>query len=119
MTARQGWVRARGSAVMAAVLALGLGLAACGSDDDGGGSSGGKITLKLATFGEFGYTDDMLKKFEAEHPGITVESSVAASSDDARTNMLTKLAANKGLADVEAVEISWVAQLRQYAERRV
>jgi cellobiose transport system substrate-binding protein len=108
--------RGQRAAALALTVVSAMALAACGGGDDDGGSSGGKITLKVATYGDFGYTDAMFAQYEKDHPGIKVETSVAASSEDARTNMLTKLAAGSGLADVEAVEISWVAQLRQYAE---
>lgn len=108
------------STTAAAVLVGGL-LAGCSSAQSGGesGESGGDITLKLSTFGNFGYSDELLKKYEDENPGVTIEHNIAANGTDARTNLLTKLAAGSGLADVEAVEISWTVELRQYANKFV
>lgn len=75
------------------------------------------ITLTLATFNNFGYTDDLIAGFEKLHPNVTVEHNIAATSNDARTNYFTKLGAGSGLADVEAVEIDWFAELMQYSDK--
>jgi len=76
-----------------------------------------EITLTLATFNNFGYTEDLIAGFEKLHPNVTVEHTIAATSNDARTNYFTKLGAGSGLADVEAVEIDWFAELRQYSDK--
>jgi cellobiose transport system substrate-binding protein len=76
-----------------------------------------EITLTLATFNNFGYTDELLAGFTALHPKVTVEHTIAATSNDARTNYFTKLGAGSGLADVEAVEIDWFAELLQYSDK--
>ncbi|WP_375385547.1 ABC transporter substrate-binding protein [uncultured Microbacterium sp.] len=89
------------------------------SGSSNGGSSGGDITLKLSTFGNFGYTDELLAEYEKSHPGIKVEQSISASSEDSRTNVFTKLAAGSGLADIEAIEGGWTLELGQYADKFV
>jgi cellobiose transport system substrate-binding protein len=76
-----------------------------------------EITLTLATFNNFGYTDELIDGFTALHPNVTVEHTIAATSNDARTNYFTKLGAGSGLADVEAVEIDWFAELLQYSDK--
>lgn len=77
--------------------------------------SGEKITLTVATFNDFGYTDDLLAGFTAAHPNITVVHNKAATSNDARANYFQKLG-KKGLADVEAIEIDWLPEVMQYSD---
>jgi cellobiose transport system substrate-binding protein len=74
-----------------------------------------KITLTVATFNDFGYTDDLLAGFSAAHPNITVVHNKAATSNDARANYFQKLG-KKGLADVEAIEIDWLPEVMQYSD---
>jgi cellobiose transport system substrate-binding protein len=74
-----------------------------------------KITLTVATFNDFGYTDDLLAGFTKEHPNITVVHNKAATSNDARANYFQKLG-KKGLADVEAIEIDWLPEVMQYSD---
>ncbi len=75
------------------------------------------ITLTLATFNNFGYTDDLLAEYTKEHPNVTIVHNIAATSNDARSNYFTKLGAGSGLADIEAVEIDWFAELMQYSDK--
>jgi cellobiose transport system substrate-binding protein len=75
-----------------------------------------KITLTLATFNNFGYTDALLAKYHALHPNITIVQKVAKTSDDAQTNLFTKLAAGSGLSDIEAVDGDWMPKVRQYPQ---
>ncbi|MEZ3162215.1 extracellular solute-binding protein [Microbacterium sp. BWT-B31] len=106
----------RGAVAVAAFSATAIVLAGC----SGGGSetpadeSEGEVTLTLATFNDFGYTDDLLDEFTAE-TGIKVVHNKAATSNDARANFFQKLG-KSGLADVEAVEIDWFAEMMQYAD---
>jgi cellobiose transport system substrate-binding protein len=76
-----------------------------------------KITLTLATFNNFGYSDEFLAGFTALYPNITVSHTIAATSNDARANFFTKLGAGSGLADVEAVEIDWFSEMMQYSDK--
>ena len=84
----------------------------------GGGSAeesdGDAKELTLATFNDFGYTDELLAEF-TEETGIEVVHNKAATSNDARANFFQKLG-KEGLADVEAVEIDWFAEMMQYAD---
>lgn len=74
------------------------------------------ITLTLATFNNFGYTDDMLAGYTKLHPNVTIKQVVAKTSDDAQTNLFTKLAAGSGLSDVEAVDGDWMPKVKQYPD---
>ncbi len=73
----------RAGAAAVAVAMLGA-LAACGSDDDGGSSSGGGGDTTLTVYAASSLTasfDELGKKFEASHDGVTVEFSYGGSSD--------------------------------------
>ncbi|MEU4364644.1 extracellular solute-binding protein [Promicromonospora sp. NPDC023987] len=103
----------------AGAAAVALALTACGAAEgsEGGSEEDGPITLKVATFNDFGYTDEMLAEYSEEHPNVTVEHVKAATTDDARSNMTTKLAAGgEGLADIEAIEVDWLPELMQYPD---
>jgi cellobiose transport system substrate-binding protein len=90
-------------------------LAACSGGGGGTPSTEPEdITLTLATFNDFGYTDELLAEF-TEETGIEVVHNKAATSNDARANFFQKLG-KTGLADVEAVEIDWFAEMMQYAD---
>lgn len=90
-------------------------LTACGGGSkEGSTRSDGKIELTVATFNEFGY-EELYKKYMAENPNIIIKAKKAATSDDARQNLLTGLAAKSGLADIEGIEVNWWAELKQYA----
>ena len=100
-----------------AVVALAAtGLAACSGGDGGGGD--GKVTLTVATFNEFGY-DELIKEYMQLHPDITVEHKKAATANEARDNINTRLAAGSGLSDIEAVEVDWMPELMQYPDKFV
>jgi cellobiose transport system substrate-binding protein len=90
-------------------------LAACSGGGGGTPSTEPEdITLTLATFNDFGYTDELLAEF-TEETGIEVVHNKAATSNDARANFFQKLG-KTGLADVEAVEIDWFAEMMQYSD---
>ncbi|MBT0994567.1 ABC transporter substrate-binding protein [Cellulomonas sp. DKR-3] len=113
-------------AVTAGVASVALLATACSGDEDPGdatsggatGDSSKPITLTVATFNNFGYTDELLAEYKKTHPNVTVKQTVAAKSEDARTNLTTKLAAGgAGLADVEAIEIDWLPELVQSGDK--
>jgi cellobiose transport system substrate-binding protein len=106
----------RGAVAVAAFSASAIVLAGCAGSGGGTPSSddNGEVTLTLATFNDFGYTDELLAEF-TEETGIKVVHNKAATSNDARANFFQKLG-KSGLADVEAVEIDWFAEMMQYAD---
>lgn len=83
-----------------------------------GATSSEKITLTVATFNEFGY-EKLLAEYTKLHPNITVTQKKAATSNEARDNMNTRLAAGSGLSDVEAIEVDWLPELMQYPSKFV
>ncbi len=111
----------RTAVLTACVATTALVLAACGSSSDTGAAAGAdadpdaEITLTVATFNDFGYTDELLAGFTAEHPNITVVHNKAATSNDARANYFQKLG-KSGLADVEAIEVDWLPEVMKYSD---
>lgn len=94
-----------------------LALAGCAS---GGGTTptadpSKPITLTVATFNDFGYTQELVDKYTAEHPNVTVELTKAATSNDARANYFQKLG-KTGLADIEAIEVDWLPEVMKYSD---
>ncbi|MCU1432781.1 MAG: transporter substrate-binding protein [Actinotalea sp.] len=74
------------------------------------------ITLTVATFNEFGY-EDLITEYMDANPGITVEHVKAATANEARDKLNTSLAAGSGAADIEAIEVDWLTELMQYADK--
>lgn len=101
--------------VVAGASIVALALSACSSDGDAEGSStnaDGKIELTIATFNNFGYTDELLAEYTAANPDVVIKHTKAAKTEDARSNLTTKLAAGgDGLADIEGIEVDWMPEL--------
>lgn len=104
----------------AAAVALGAGLVACsgGADGEAGGDGGGKVTLTVATFNEFGY-EELFTEYMDANPNVTIEHKKAATSEEARTNLNTRLAAGSGLSDIEAIEADWWPEMKEYSDQFV
>ena len=111
----------KGSGARLAVLALGAVVitAGCSGSSDSGTSASeggsGEVTLTVATFNEFGY-DDLYAEYMAANPNVTVVPKKAATSQEARDNINTRLAAGSGLSDIEAVEVDWLPDLMLSAD---
>ncbi|MGW5191320.1 ABC transporter substrate-binding protein [Kribbella sp. NPDC004138] len=87
-------------------------VAACGggsgsTESAGSSADGPKIELTIATFNEFGYAD-LYAEYEAQHPNITIVEKHAKTVDDHVKNLDANLARGTGLADIEAMEVSWI-----------
>ncbi|MGD7706576.1 ABC transporter substrate-binding protein [Microlunatus sp. Y2014] len=59
--------------------------------------------LTITTFGEFGY-DDLIEKWNAEHPDVQVKQTKVSKWDDWKTELNTTLQAGGDLPDVVAIE---------------
>lgn len=75
-----------------------------------------KITLTVATFNEFGY-EELYTEYMAANPNITITPKKAATSNEARENYFSKLAAGSGLSDIEAIEVDWMPDVMQTADK--
>ncbi|RAY11630.1 carbohydrate ABC transporter substrate-binding protein [Actinomadura craniellae] len=95
--------RRRLTAAVATVLAGVLAAASACSGGDQDGSSGGKITLTVDTFGEFGY-EALYKQYEAAHPNVKIRPRKVSSLDDLRPRLQQWMATGKGAGDVVALE---------------
>lgn len=105
------------AAVAAVASTTGLVLAGCagGGGSSSSGDSDGNVTLTIATFNNFGYTDELLQEYMDENPDVEIVHNKASESADARANYFQKLG-KEGLADIEAVEIDWFAEAMQYSD---
>jgi cellobiose transport system substrate-binding protein len=102
---RRRWIGA------AAIFVLVAGVVVAGSVAGGAGAkSGGGITLRVALFGDFGYTD-LYRQFERSHPGITIKEEIK-SYPDHHSALAKYLATGSGAADVSAVEVGFIAQFK-------
>ena len=61
----------------------------------------------------------MFAEYEAENPGVTIENKKAATSNEARDNLNTRLASGSGASDIEMIEIDWLPELMQYPDKFV
>jgi ABC-type glycerol-3-phosphate transport system substrate-binding protein len=96
-----------GAAVAAALLVAG-----CGSSDNSSGNADGKTTINVGLFGTFGFKEaGLYDEYMKDHPNIKiVEQSVEQSADYYKA-LQTHLAANSGLADIQGIEIGFVADV--------
>ena len=78
--------------------------------------SDAKVTLTVATFNEFGY-EDLFAEYTKAHPNVTITPKKAATSNEARDNYFSKLAAGSGLSDIEAIEVDWMPDVMQTADK--
>ncbi|MDF2666891.1 MAG: ABC-type sugar transport system, periplasmic component [Microbacterium sp.] len=110
--------RALRRVALAAAVASTSALVLAGCSGGGGaaaGSSDEEITLTVATFNDFGYTDELLNAYTAEHPNVKIVHNRAAKSNDARANYFQKLG-KTGLADIEAIEVDWLPEVMKYSD---
>lgn len=107
--------KTRWLAIAAVGAVSALTLSACGASEEGGPDADGITTLTLATFNDWGYTDELLDQYTEENPNIRIIHNRASSSNDARANYFQKLGKG-GLADVEGVEVDWMPEVLKYSD---
>ncbi|MEU9860004.1 extracellular solute-binding protein [Streptomyces sp. NPDC047971] len=102
-------------------VAAAAGLTACaalltgcgdGGSDEAGGD--GKITLRVGTFGSFGYDDKtgakLYAEYEKAHPNIKIVESNVADGQKYWDTLKLRLSRNSGLADIQALEVGYIAE---------
>src|SRR4028118_1139150 len=103
-----------GTATPAPRLVGPLGRGGGGAGGGGGGCGGddGTVTLDLGLFGTFGFEEaGLYEEYMEQNPGIRItEESVERSADYYRA-LQTRLAANSGLADIQGIEVGFVADV--------
>ncbi|MFG2825141.1 ABC transporter substrate-binding protein [Kitasatospora sp. NPDC048365] len=111
--------RPRRAAVLAtaALATSALLLTACssgtksGSDSNSSAAGGEKITLTVGDFGTFGYKEaGLYDEYMAAHPNITIKYETTQDGQKYWDALTTHLASNSGLADIQAVEVGYIAQ---------
>ncbi|MBQ1089429.1 ABC transporter substrate-binding protein [Streptomyces sp. B93] len=100
--------RTRALAAVAAAGALSL-VVGCSGDDDsvtGGGKKDGKTVITMGLFGVMGIKETgLIEQYEKENPGVDVQAEVAGDEQTYYTALQTRLAAGKGLKDIQGIEI--------------
>ena len=101
------------TAALTAAALLTTTLAACGGGDDASsGDSGGKITLTLGLFGVMGYEEaGLFKEYMEKHPNIVIKATSTADEQNYYRTLQTRLAANSGLADIQAIEVGRIREV--------
>ncbi|MET9423585.1 ABC transporter substrate-binding protein [Streptomyces sp. NPDC006540] len=101
----------------AGLLSLGLLVTGCGGsggDEGDDGSGGGTITLRVGTFGSFGFDDKTGAKLYAEYeklnPGIKIEETNVADGQKYWDALKLRLSQGSGLADIQAIEVGYIAE---------
>ncbi|GAB3305065.1 extracellular solute-binding protein [Geodermatophilus aquaeductus] len=95
---------ALGAALVASLLAAGCG--GSSSADDG------TITLDVGLFGTFGFEQaGLYDEYMRLHPEIRIEETSVERSADYYRALQTRLAAGSGLADIQGIEIGFVADV--------
>ncbi len=112
--------RGKLSVLSAGAACMALALSACGTGSNEGNVNAETgtepVTLTVATFNEFGY-EELFAEYEELNDNVTIEHKKAATSNEARDNLTTRLAAGSGLSDIEAIEVDWFAELMQFPDQ--
>ncbi|MEU3659713.1 extracellular solute-binding protein [Streptomyces sp. NPDC032940] len=112
---RTGGARGRRAAALttSVLTASALLLTACSSDSDSDASeSDGKIVLKVADYGQFGYKEaGLFEKYQQLHPNIEVKEETTANEQDYYPKLLQQLNSGSGLGDVVGVEVARIKEV--------
>jgi cellobiose transport system substrate-binding protein len=108
-------VRHRRSIAVVLVVAA---LAATGwAASTAAGKSQEDVTLTVSLFGDFGY-HDLYDQYEAAHPGVTIKESIQDFAVH-HSNLAKSVATGAGAADVEAIEVGFIAQFKSQPQNFV
>jgi cellobiose transport system substrate-binding protein len=110
------WLTLSAGLLGVALVATGCGSSAATDASSSAADDTTPVTLSVATFNEFGY-DNLYAEYMKLHPNVTIVPKKAATSQEARDNMNTRLAAGSGLSDIEAIEVDWLPELMQSADK--
>jgi cellobiose transport system substrate-binding protein len=103
-----GSLRGKAVATAATVGALAL-VAGCGGSDSsatGGGKKDGKVTITMGLYGVMGIKETgLLEQYEKENPEVDIKAEIAGDEQTYYTALQTRLAAGKGLKDIQGIEI--------------
>lgn len=116
---RRSWVTLTAGMAGVALVATGCSSGSDSASDAASEATGIEpVTLSVATFNEFGY-EDLYPEYMELNPNVTIEAKKAATSNEARDNLNTRLAAGSGASDIEAIEVDWLPELSQFPDKFV
>ncbi len=116
---KRSWVTLTAGMAGVALVATGCSSGSDSTSDTATEATGTEpVTLSVATFNEFGY-EDLFPEYEELNPNVTIEAKKAATSNEARDNLNTRLAAGSGASDIEAIEVDWLPELSQFPDKFV
>ncbi|WP_344321348.1 ABC transporter substrate-binding protein [Streptomyces macrosporus] len=103
--------------VAAATIGTSL-LAGCASDDDPGteaaGGDDGRTVITVGLFGTFGFKEaGLYEEYEKLNPKVKIKQTVIERNENYYPQLLTRLASNSGLADVQGIEVANIAEVVQ------
>ncbi|WP_431998285.1 ABC transporter substrate-binding protein [Streptomyces fungicidicus] len=108
--------RRKALATVAAAGALAL-VAGCGGSDDsatGGGKKDGKVTITMGLYGVMGIKETgLLEQYEKENPDVDIKAEIAGDEQTYYTALQTRLAAGKGLKDIQGIEIGRAKEITE------
>jgi cellobiose transport system substrate-binding protein len=110
------FVSTRGKAAWGAALAAVLLTAGCGGSDASGDTAAfdpdAPVTIDVGLFGTFGFQEaGLYDEYMKLHPNVTIKETSVEQSADYYKALQTRLAAGSGLADVQGIEIGFVADI--------
>ncbi|MFJ5040433.1 ABC transporter substrate-binding protein [Streptomyces parvulus] len=111
-----GSLRGKVVASVAAVGALTL-VVGCSSGDDsvtGGGEKDGKTVITMGLYGVMGIKETgLLERYEKENPDVEIKAEIAGDEQTYYTALQTRLAAGKGLKDIQGIEIGRAKEITE------
>ena len=107
----------RPRAIVVALVVTALAATGWAATTAAGGSKAEQVTLTVSLFGDFGYKD-LYKQYEQAHPGVTIKESIQDFAVH-HSNLAKSVATNAGAADVEAIEVGFIAQFKAQPDRFV
>ncbi|WAX81649.1 ABC transporter substrate-binding protein [Streptomyces sp. KMM 9044] len=111
-----GSLRTRAVAATAVVGALTL-VVGCSSNNDsatGGGKEDGKVTITMGLYGVMGIKETgLLEQYEKENPDVDIKAEIAGDEQTYYTALQTRLAAGKGLKDIQGIEIGRAKEITE------
>jgi cellobiose transport system substrate-binding protein len=100
----------RPRAIVAVLAVAALAVTGWAATTAAGKSQAEEVTLTISLFGDFGY-HDLYKQYEAAHPGVTIKESIQDFPTH-HSNLAKSTATGAGAADVEAIEVGFIAQFK-------
>jgi cellobiose transport system substrate-binding protein len=107
--------RRRAGLAVASVAALSMLVSACdsaGSENQATEDPFAPVTLKISTFGLFGY-DKLFKQYSADHPKVKIQPVTTVDLGQYTTALTKRIAAGSGAADIVAIEEGAINQFVQ------